>query len=321
MAGSLRRLSALHVRVAIYMAVILVLFLVRGGVNWRQVRSRLNPGEPAMKTLTVAGSDLAPGLVNRVLADFRDDYPGFSVEVRGGGTARALEDLGNREADVAFLDRPPTAGEQEQFRRVLGDSVLAFPVALDAIVILRARGADAAPVDSTALAEFLRTGAGAGWDRLYAPDPNQGLWDALRTCLGLAPAEGTGLPAGAVVFLADRDQVMRAVAADSAAIGIAGSLALPSDLAARGVAPVRVRRAPGDPAAPPTFEAVGYGEYPLHHLLYVASLAGDDGAGSMFVTAVTGARGQRRIERAGYLPARRPLREIVVTRRPVGAAG
>ena len=38
----------------------------------------------------------------------------------------------------------------------------------------------------------------------------------------------------------------------------------------------------------------------------------------MFVTYLTSDRGQRQIERAGILPARQTLREIVLTRGPIG---
>jgi hypothetical protein len=69
----------------------------------------------------------------------------------------------------------------------------------------------------------------------------------------------------------------------------------------------------------PGYEHVGYGEYPLYHYLYIACLANGSTRGAMFVTHVTSDRGQRQVERAGFLPARQTVRQIYLTRRPLGA--
>ena len=73
-------------------------------------------------------------------------------------------------------------------------------------------------------------------------------------------------------------------------------------------------------AVRPGYEKIGYGEYPLFHYLYAACLANGSVRGAMFVTYLTSDRGQRQVERAGFLPARQTSRRIVITRHPLGSS-
>ena len=103
--------------------------------------------------------------------------------------------------------------------------------------------------------------------------------------------------------------------------GTAHQLSLPETLVAEGVHAVAVRADKGAAAAMPEFEAIAYGSYPLYHYLYAASLANGSVRGAMFVTHLTSDRGQRQIERAGFLPARQTARAIVITDHPLGETG
>jgi hypothetical protein len=93
---------------------------------------------------------------------------------------------------------------------------------------------------------------------------------------------------------------------------------VPGYLARWGVRGLVGAPAAGRRAAAPGYEEIAYGEYPLIHHLIAACRAGGSIEGSMFVTYLTSDRGQRQIERAGVLPARHTLREIVLTRGPIG---
>ncbi len=319
MAGPRIRIFSLHGRVIIYVLVVIALILARGGVHWGNLAERLNPRESAMKTLSVAGLDLAPRLIPRLLAHYRRDYPDLGIEMTGGGTARALEDLANRRADVAFLSRPPAPDEQGLFKTARGDTALWFPVALGAVVVLEN---PAAPVESLDVSTLRALADGAfppSFDRLYVPDPNTGLWTAFRGRVGLAAGDSIRQTPG-VVFLADEAQVLRAVAAEPRALGLGSSLSLPGNLDSLGVAPVAVGT-DTTRAALPTYEAIGYGEYPLFHYLYASCPASGSISGNMFLSYLVSARGQRQVERDGALPARRPLREVILTTGPVGKSG
>jgi ABC-type phosphate transport system substrate-binding protein len=300
-------------RFLLYLLVVAGLFLARGGIRW----GNLIPSSPtgAGDTLLVAGRDLAPGLVDRVIDLYRRDYPDLEIVVRGGGTNHALEDLINREADVAFLVRPPREDEQGLFRAVGGDSVLWFPVALGGIALLTQREADPGPILPSDLRRSWDEGASFPFDRVYVPDPNRGLWDVLRDSLGIPREEPE--PGGRIVFLRDETEIVAAVQSDPGALGVASTLALPEPLPS-GVAMARVGGESAGQAVLPTYENIGLGGYPLFHVLYAACRSDGDIQGAKFVTYLTSGPGQRRIERAGYVPALRYLREVVLTTHPVG---
>ena len=116
--------SRLLLRVVIYLLIIVVLYKVRGGSQWRRLLYRIPGLAKADTTLILTGSDLAPVLVERLAHLYRGDYPDLEVLVRGGGTYHALEDIINDRADVAFLCRAPSQAEQELFRSVDKDTAL-----------------------------------------------------------------------------------------------------------------------------------------------------------------------------------------------------
>lgn len=297
-------------RILVYLVVIAALFLARGD----RLKALFPGGHAgAGDTLAVAGRDLAPGLVDRLTAAYHTDYPSLALAITGGGTNRALEDLINRQADVALLVRPPSAREQGLFQSVDGDSALWFPVALGGIALV----AGGAGPDSVTREDVTGLGDGrapARFRRVYAPDPNRGLWDALLGALGKPPKDP---PAGsAVVFLRDETAVLDAVRSDPDAVGLVSTLTLPSPLPP-GAFILRAGVA-GGAAVLPTYETIASGGYPLIHDLYAACRATGDIQGSKFVTYLTGGPGQRQVERAGCVPALLYLREVVLTDHPLG---
>jgi ABC-type phosphate transport system substrate-binding protein len=72
----------------------------------------------------------------------------------------------------------------------------------------------------------------------------------------------------------------------------------------------------GAAAARPTHEAIAAGSYPLWHHLHVACRPGGGIEGDKFVTHLTSARGQRQVERSGYLPSRQVPREVILSTTP-----
>ena len=317
METSRRRPTRLFIRVAFYVLVMAVVFIIRGQQVQRGVGFRLSNESDTVTTITLVGRELAPSVIPRLVSNYHRDYPRLHVIVEDGGTARALEAIANRPATVGLLYRPPTRSEQAKIRSAVNDSVLYFPGALGGIVVLVN---PVSAVDSLVLDDlrgFLRDDADARFDHFYAPDPNQGLWDAFRAGLGFSENEETS---PRVTFLKDESAVVQAVAADPRGFGIGSTLSLPDSLADRGVRVVKISRDAGSAAVRPGYEQIGYGEYPLFHYLYVACLAKGSVRAAMFVTQLTSDRGQRQIERAGVLPARQTARPIVLTRHPVGSS-
>ncbi len=311
--------ARLLVRIAIYLLVIAVIFLLRGGLDWRYLLRQMGGAADADTTLTLAGGDLAPELLQRVIDHYRRDYPRIDIQIQGGGSSHALEALVNGRADVAFLNRQPSPQEQELFLTVVGDTVLWYPIALGSIVLLRHERAPAAAVTLADLESFTKSGSDLHFDHLYVSDPNLGLWDAFRQRLGLAVTADA--PASHVIFLQDDQEVMAAVAQDAAALGLVSSLTSSLDspeFQRQKVCSVPVLVEVGGTPASADDEEVASGAYPLYHFLYVVSRKHGGIQGTKFVTHLTSDRGQKQIERAGYVPARMVLREIYLTRHPLG---
>lgn len=306
----------LFARVTFYTLVVLAVFLLRGpglkggGSGWR-----FSTESDTVKTITLAGLELAPELIPRLVSDYEWAFPHLHVNVEEGGTAHALEAMVNQRAAVGLMYRPPTREEKSLVMSAVDDSVLYFPFALGGIALLARDDSGLDSLDANDLRRVLRGNTDARFERIYAPDPNQGLWDAFKSCLGFAAAVPDP---ETVVFLKDEKTVVEAIMADPRAIGIASTLSLPDTVVESGMHTVAVRPGNGAPAAYPAYERIGYGDYPLFHYLYAACLANGSVRGAMFVTHLTSDRGQRQVERAGFLPARQTARAIVITRHPLG---
>lgn len=305
-----RRRTWFLVRLAIYIAVIATLALVRGGVGWRRIAGALSTdhGHPA---LVIAGRDLAPELVDVLVSKYRLDYPDLEVTVRGGGTNQALQDLINGRADVALLYRMPGEDERRLFRAADGDTAIVVPVALGGIALLAPLTGDTTAIALPELDAFLAGRPSTLRPPLYATDPNDGLWQAFRG----DPQPSATAP---VVLLADAGAVLAAARDGGGALGLASTLTLPADLAAAGVHAMSVAAHADSAPAAPTLENLAAGRYPLRHRLYAACRATGGIEAAKFLTHLAGGRGQRQVERAGYLPDSRVLRDIVLTRHPVG---
>jgi len=328
MEASKRRPSRLFVWVAFYTIVIAAVFLIRGQRERPGLGLQLPSESDTVTTITAVGRELAPDLLPILIGKYHELYPKLHVLLEDGGTVRALEHLANRRAQVGFLYRLPTPEERAIVRSAVGDSVLCFPIALGGVVVLANSLSGVESLAMHDLRRIARDEMDERFDRLYAPDPNQGLWDAFRQGLDVAEdvtrTTGDGAPELAhITFLKDENAVLEAVLADPRGLGLASTLSLPDSLpdlgGGRAVFAVPVLPDTGLAPVAPGYEQIGYGEYPLYHYLYVACLAHGSVRASMFVTHLTSDRGQRHVERADYLPARQAIRQIYLTRKPLGS--
>lgn len=319
MEDSRHRPKWLFVRVAFYLLVVVAVVVLRGpALRTGGTGFRFSTESDTVKTITLSGVELAPELVPQIISDYEFAFPELHVNVMEGGTARALEALANHRAQVGLMYRPPNRDERAIVMSAVNDSVLCFPIALGGIEILAHDGAGPDSLTMDDLRRALRGDAVPAFDTVWAPDPNDGLWDALRKGLGFS--RDAPVPAN-VKFLKGENQVVDAVIADPRGIGITSTLSLADTVVSQGVHAVAIRPDKGGFAAMPEYERIGYGDYPLYHYLYAASLANGSVRGAMFVTHLTSDRGQRQIERAGFLPARQTARSIVITTHPPGDYG
>lgn len=318
--SEVRRLG-FYFRLFVYLGVLVALFASRRWIRPSGDSLRLPRFPRADSTLVIAGGDLAPELIARLVADYRRDYPTLTITLGGGGTTAALEALANGRADVGFLASPPEPAEQALLRVAGGgspaDTALWFPVALGALVIVAEPGAAAVESLTVAGLRGIVGGTAAGSaQRVHLTHPDRGAFSVFRERLGAA-ADTSFVRGAGLVFHSDDAEVLEAVRADAGALGVVSSFRLPDGETAPGLRTVPIARSAGEPAALPTVENVGYGRYPLYQHLYVATLSEGEIQGSMFVTQLTSDRGQRRVERAGFIPARLFLREVVLSRDPV----
>jgi ABC-type phosphate transport system substrate-binding protein len=304
------------IRMCLYIAAVAVLFFMRGRFDMRAVTKPIRDQATPDSTLVIAGSEVAPKLIDYIVSRYRRDYPTLRIDLRGGGTTAALQELVNRRADAVFLGRPPTSQEQRIFVTSTEDTAAWFPVALGEIFVI----AGLAPAESVSISELraLATGAPIATAKtLYVADPNSGLWDAFLTKLHVAP--GTGNAPHGIVFLLDDRAVAEAVRADTKALGLVSAFVIAAKELPADVRVLAVRDAGGSAAVHPEDATTASGEYPLWTYLYLCCLHPGDMQGSKFVTHVTSARGQRQIEWTDYLPAQLVPREVYIDRRPIGA--
>jgi len=334
------RNQRLLIRVVFYLAILAGLYLLRGGVDWQRIGDMLGADGPD-REVRLAGRELAPALVDSLLLLYRRDYPEAGITLLPGNADRALEHLLNGRCDVALQTAPPSAATQAMARAALGDTLDWHPIALAALELWSA-SPEVRRVDTGDLRALLTghdapggadrgggpagtgrggvspagtghdSGASAGAGRLVAEAPTRGTWDAFARALDLEPEAAAASPR--VRFVADAAAVLDSLAEWPEDLGLLGGFTIPAGAAA---GPARALPVGGDAAGAarlPDRAAVASGDYPMWYFLYICHREDATVEAAMLVTHFTSARGQRRIERIGFLPARRILREIRLRR-------
>jgi hypothetical protein len=198
--------SILLSRMWIYAAALLAILALRflPGI-WPTVHAPA-PKPHAPQTLTISGLDLAPNLIPPLVNEYHRLYPWVQPSLTPGGTRQALEDLLNRKCDLAVLSRTPTAEERSLIRSI-GDSVETFSIAVGGIAVVSALRGGVDSVSTANLRSWIRGDArpqAAPPKRIYAPDPNLGLWESLTSDLEVPPESTHG-----VEWLADEKILVR----------------------------------------------------------------------------------------------------------------
>lgn len=310
MSISRRILPPRRIRILLYALVVAALFLFRGPRSWEGLRDVLLPPEDG-GSLRVAGRELAPDLVDELLRAYRRDYPKARLQTTPLGGAYAMEQLLEERTDVALLPRAPRAKEVSAFTSTDGGPPVAEPIAVGALVLLVSAEAAVDSITWGSLRALVGGGTVGGIERLYAEDPDRGSWDGLPPALGVEPGN-------AILFLEDAEALEQALRDDPRGIGVRAEFAWPVG-APSGLKVLALSAPEGGSAARPTYEDVAHGRYALTTRLHVVCRASARGEASKLVTFASGARGQRSLERAGFLPAQRFLREILLDPGPLGA--
>jgi phosphate transport system substrate-binding protein len=297
---------------------VLYVLFIAGIVAWRLAPQMANVikkvpgiGKASGGALVISGVDSAPNFVVETVAQFTSEYPKVSVEMAGGGTLAALENLLNRRANVAVLSRPPTEREA-RIAGERGDSLAYFPVALGGIALLAPTASSVQAITVGELRALVTGGPaaalpGKGVERFYGLSPNSGLWEALLARLELSPS----LPP-TYIPLESGEQVLSALRQDPGGIGFASTLTYDIEAAPGGVREVPLTTE-GVGTRLPTKGNIVDGTYPIFHNIYLCTLSGGEAIASGFVTYYTQPTGQKWVARRGFLPARLPSRVIQVS--------
>ncbi len=308
-------LKRFRVRFVFYIAILVALLVFRIGPMLRARFAAFHPAEtrPA-KTVILAGLALAPALIPRLASTYREMYPALDIRIHEGGCKYALQEIANNQADVAFLDRRPTAEEQKLIHAV-ADSAESWPIALGGIAVLSGAQAGFDSISVKDLRAWILGGSTAAPRprRIYCPDPNSGLWESIALCLKL-PAGATS----ALTWMPTEAEIAHRVATEAGSLGFSSTFSLPPDLDRIGARIVPVRGDTASCAAMPIAVAVANGDYPLYHYLFLSYLPSISPAASGFVTFLYSPSGQRLVEREGFLPARETARVIQLIQKPVG---
>lgn len=289
--------------------------------------------------MKVRGSDTMHPLMTRLAAEFQRQQPKVSIEVRTGGSAKAISE---------FLDVPPVGQialkeersnqvvlvatsrrlldtEVKRFSSQRGYEPTAIPVAVDAVALYvhkenPLRGLTLEQVDAifsttrlrgaaTSLTEWGQLGLTNGWEnapiRLYGRDKKSGTRGFFQEHV-LGGGEFSTLlreqPGAASVILAlSRDQM---------GIGYSGL-----GLHASNVRAVPLAETEGLPFIAPTSDTVASQTYPLRRVLYLyidqppgAPLSP---AAQEFLTFIQSREGQETVIRAGFYPLPFPQSERI----------
>ena len=281
---------------------------------------RFSTESDTVRTITLAGRELAPELIPQLVARYHEAFPHLRVNLVDGGTVRALEAMANQRAAVGLLYRPPTREEKAIVYSAVRDSVLYFPVALGGIAVL---ANDRSGLDSLAvndLRHFLRGEHRSALRAAVRARPEPGVcgtrsgraWGSPR---GAQHPDSRGVPEGRGGGGGGGSRRSRA------ASGIASTLSLPDSaadprragaIAIRGHAPPRRRD--------PSTSRIGYGEYPAVSL----SLCRVPRERERARRDVRDAPDQRSRTAPGrsarvFCPRGHTSRTIYLTRRPLGA--
>lgn len=87
------------------------------------------------KTIKISGSDSMLLLTRKWTEEFMKEYPGISIYTYGGGTARGLKELLDREVQICAASRPMRPSEIRQMAEVFGSVGVTHSVAKEAISI------------------------------------------------------------------------------------------------------------------------------------------------------------------------------------------
>ena len=300
--------------------------------------ARYNPQTQVSGGLKVAGSDTMYPLMTRLVAEFNRRQPQVAIDVRGGGSTKALSEflqpplkasgrvVLKEERSSQFMliasSRELLDSEVKQFASERGYEPMAIPVAVDAVAVYVDKdnplpGLTLDQVDAIFSTTLLRGHKGQirEWEQLGLTNG----WDKAQIQL-----YGRGRKSGTHFFFQEHvlaggefaptvheepgaASVILALSRDPFGIGYSGL-----GLQTSGVRAVPLAESEGMPFIAPSAATVADQSYPLRRILYLyldkSPKTSLPPAAQEFLTFITSREGQEAVVIAGFFPL--PLNQV-----------
>jgi len=266
---------------------------------------------PHQTVIQDTGSDTMVNLAQAWAEEYAKVEPAVSVEVSGGGSGTGIAALSSGSVDIANCSRRFEPGEIEQARKNTGKAPREFMVGFDALAIYVNKNN---PLNEIAIDQLAGIYAEGGqltkWSQLGVKPP--GGSDEI-VCVGRQSNSGTYfyfreaiLGKGRDFKLGSRDMqgskdVVELVANTPSAIGYSGM-----GYNTPAVKQLRVSKAAGQPAYPPTVETTLNHTYPIARPLFMYTLGEPGGAVRKYLDWVNSDAGQKIVLQSGYVPLPKP---------------
>jgi phosphate transport system substrate-binding protein len=243
------------------------------------------------KTIKISGSDSMFLLTRKWTEEFMKEYPGISIYTYGGGTARGLKDLLDREVQICAASRPLLPAEIRQMAEIFGSVGVTHSVAKEAISIYVH---PSNPVKDFTLLQLRKifTGSIKNWSELGGADqeievltrsPNSGTY--LYFMEHVLNQESYSRSAR---VMNNTKSIIEEVGRNPNAIGY-GGFAYGANLrcSVEGIYP--------------TEESIRDKKYPITRYLNLVTHSNPTGETKLFLDWVVSSRGQALVREAGYL--------------------
>ncbi|MBE0618384.1 MAG: phosphate ABC transporter substrate-binding protein [Proteobacteria bacterium] len=306
-----KRYSNLHIQVRFAIAALLLglataLLAANLGGCSKGGEEAKSPGEPAKTVIQNKGSDTMVNLAQVWAEAYRQVAPDVEVEVSGGGSGVGLAALTRGAVDIANASRDIKPQETEAVKQNTGKMPAEFVVGYDALAIYVHKDN---PLEEITLAQIAQIYEEGGtitkWSDLGVTLPS-GQDEIIR--VSRQSSSGTyeflreHVLGNRDFKLGSRDlngskEVVELVANTPGAIGYSGM-----GYATNGVKMLKVARAAGEPAVPPSVEATLDKSYPIARSLHLYTVGEPQGAVKAYIDWILGPEGQRLVEESGYVP-------------------
>ncbi len=259
----------------------------------------LIPIAQAAEQLRVAGSTTVLPIVAEAAKYFRQQNPGLTLTVSGGGSGVGVASIDQGLIEIGMVSRDLTVAEKQR----LQGKVRQVAIARDAVAVAVSKGVYEAGVTRLSLAQIaaIYRGEIKNWQQVGGPDSRILVIDKetsrgtrhvfAKVVLGNEQARA----AGASIITGSNNEEQAAIASSNKAIGMISHAWLNDAVRALAIGEA-------DSAVLPTFATVADGSYPIQRQLNLLLSQSGNKASIAFVDFLLSVQGQQIVQQVGYLP-------------------